>query len=194
MIIRVFGIIAALTMSVMGSTNAVYPVWQPISLHGTDVTSVPGKESNVEFGAVMSRPLVVSGALPEALVYAIALGHEMQSIGMYDKKECNLLALYNVGVEPTMNEDKLTVVFDLSKASAPEEMEVNLRGTIVLGIEALKLTLAHYAEAHLHKDITCVIRVEGLTEKNQTYRNLGEKFVVRAPEEEVFEEPLPEEE
>lgn len=177
-------------LTAFSSTKAVYPIWQPISLHGTDVTSVPGMESGVDFGVIMSRPMVLSGALPETLIYAVGLSHQLSSIGTYEEKEANLLVLYNIKLEPTLNDKGLLIIFDLSKMVTPEEMEVGARDAIKLSIKAIKKTLQAYADAHLRKDLKCAISIEGLTQKNQSFRELGEQFEVKVPEQEpLIEEP-----
>lgn len=188
--LKVFLTLVLTALTALSSTKAVYPIWQPISLHGTDVTSVPGMESGVEFGVIMSRPMVLSGALPEALVYAVGLSHQLASIGTYEEKEANLLVLYNIKVEPTLNDKGLLIVFDLSKMTTPEDMEVSARDAIKLSIKAIKKTLQSYADAHLRKDLKCAISIEGLSEKNQSFREFGEQFDLKVPAvEPLIEEP-----
>ncbi|GAA5494308.1 hypothetical protein Rhal01_00468 [Rubritalea halochordaticola] len=193
--LKTLTVLIATALTAFSSTKAVYPVWQPISLHGTDVDGVPGMESGVAFGVVMSRPMVLSGALPEALVCAVGLQHQMQSIGTYEEKEANLLVLYNISVQPTLNDKGLLIVFDLSKIVTPEDMEVGARDSIKLAVTAIKKTLQAYADAHLRKDLKCAISIEGLGPKNQSFRELGEQFVIKVPKiEPLIEEPEDEDE
>lgn len=194
MIKTAIALLGMVSLPLFGSTKAVYPVWQPISLHGTDVTSVPGFETDVDFGVVMSRPVIISGALPEALVYAVAVSHKLPSVGDFVAKENNLLVLFNIKVDPTMTEEGLSIVFDLSALQIPDDMEVSVRDALKLGVRALKSTLQSYADAHLHKNLPCVINIKGLTAKNQSFRELAERFVIEVPVRPEEQEPLPEEE
>ena len=141
------------------STKSVCRVWQPISLHGTDVSSVLGKESGVDYTVLMSRPVVLSGALPEDLVYAVALHHQLASIGGYDEKEANLIALCKIKLRAQLTEDGLLVSLDVSGATVPKEVEVSLYDVVKLSVDALKMTLEDYSAAYLQEGMACAILV-----------------------------------
>ncbi len=144
---------------VLASTKSVYRVWQPISLHGTDVSSVLGKESGVDYTVLISRPVVLSGALPEDLVYAVALKHQLASIGSYDEKEANLIALTNIKLRAQLTDEGLLVTLDVSEAAVPNEVEVSLYNVVKLSIDALQMTLEDYSAAYLQEGMSCAINV-----------------------------------
>ena len=80
----------------IASTITIVPVFEPISLHGTD-----GDEAISEIGAalqasVMSRPMALTGAFPEVLVDAIRSPHLIPTNHPnYKVEEANLLVLCN---------------------------------------------------------------------------------------------------
>ncbi|MEO1856314.1 MAG: hypothetical protein ABGY95_02965 [Rubritalea sp.] len=141
------------------TTKSVYRVWQPISLHGTDVSSVQGKESGVDYTVLMSRPVVLSGALPEDLVYAVALKHQLASIGGYSVKEANLMSLSKIKLHAQLTDDVLLVSLDISGAKVPKDVDVSLYNVVKLSIDALKMTLEDYTAAYLQEGMSCAILV-----------------------------------
>jgi|GEM_PF-581319 hypothetical protein len=159
MIKRILVLMLVSSGIVSSSTKSVYRVWQPISLHGTDVSSVIGKESGVDYTVLMSRPVVLSGALPEDLVYAVALKHQLASIGRYDEKEANLIALSKIKLHAQLGDDGLLVTVNISGATVPKEVEVSLFNAVKLSIDALKMTLEHYSAAYLQEGMACSIVV-----------------------------------
>ncbi len=159
MIKRILALILVTSGVAFSSTKSVCRVWQPISLHGTDVSSVLGKESGVDYTVLMSRPVVLSGALPEDLVYAVALKHQLASIGGYAEKEANLIALSKIKLSAQFNDDGLLVTVDVSGAAVPKGVEVSLYNVVKLSIEALKMTLEDYSAAYLEEGMSCAILV-----------------------------------
>ncbi len=159
MIKRILTLVLVTSGMALSSTKSVCRVWQPISLHGTDVSSVLGKESGVDYTVLMSRPVVLSGALPEDLVYAVALKHQLASIGGYDEKEAHLIALSKIKLRAQLTDDGLLVTVDVSGAVVPKEVEVSLFNVVKLSIAALKMTLEDYSAAYLEEGMSCSILV-----------------------------------
>jgi hypothetical protein len=143
------------------STKSVYEVWQPISLHGTDVSSVLGKESGVDYTVLMSRPVVLSGALPEDLVYAVGLKHQLARVGGYDQPEANLIALSNIKLRAQLTDNGLLVTVDTSAAKVPKEVEVSLFNVVKLSVDAIRMTIQDYGAAYLQEGLSCSIIVTG---------------------------------
>lgn len=161
MIKRIVSLVLASACLASASTKSVYQVWQPLSLHGTDVSSVAGKESGVDYTVLMSRPVVLSGALPEDLVYAVARSHKIDSNGNYDIDEANLLALSKIKLNARFDEKGLAIQLDVSSASLSSDVEVSLFDVVKLGIEALRKTLDDYGQSYLSESMPCSISVIG---------------------------------
>ena len=104
------------------TTLEVLRVLQPLSLHGTGVAHECKGEAIQ--APTFARALVVSGAMPENLVLAVATPHRMPATFNYDVNECNLLALFQIELSGIMsNSGELKVVFNLTKMHAPEGIE-----------------------------------------------------------------------
>lgn len=163
-------------MSVASATTLdVLQVFQPISLHGTDVDhEFEGEHIQAR---IFPRPMVLSGAMPESLVSAIGSPHRMPATTNYEIKESNLLALYQVGISGDFEEDLLVVSFDLSKMKAPEGVELPIRKVLKLAIAALKQTLADYHHAE-NDPLKVRVEVTGTKEGNASLKDLASNFVV----------------
>lgn len=144
------------------STKSVYRVWQPLSLHGTDVSSVAGKEGDVDYAVLMSRPVVLSGALPEDLVYAVARSHKIDSNGNYDVSEANLLALSEIRLNARFDEKGLDIQLDLSEVNLDADVNISLFDVVKLSVRALRRTLDDYGESYLSEPMPCAISVVGV--------------------------------
>ena len=122
--------------------------------------------------------MVLSGAMPENLVSAIATAHRMPAIFNYEVKECNLLALFQVEVFGEMDDSgELRVVFNLAKIRVPEGVDLPIRMVLKLSIQALKKTLEDYQQPE-NQPLKVKLVIEGTTEKNSSLRDLGGRFVV----------------
>lgn len=158
------------------TTLEVLRVYQPLSLHGTDVDSEFQEEALQ--AQVFSRPMVLSGAMPENLVTAIAIPHRMPAIFNYEVKECNLLTLFQVEVAGEMDDSgELKVVFNLAQMKVPKDVELSIRSVLKLSIKALKRTLGDYHHPE-NKPLKVKMVIEGTTEKNSSLRDLSGGFLV----------------
>lgn len=162
MIKRTIALLLASASLSVASTKSVFKIWQPLSLHGTDVASVIGAESGVDYAVLMSRPVVLSGALPEALVYAVALKHEMSSNTNYSEKDANLLTLYGIKLNAVLSEEgEFQVTVDVTKTLNPDNIDVSLDDAVKLAISAVQRTVEEYGAAYLESDMPCSISVIG---------------------------------
>jgi hypothetical protein len=170
-----------LLLTLVGSSPAttleVLSVYQPLSLHGTDIDHE--FEGEAIQAQIFSTPFVLSGAMPENLVAAIAKPHRLPGPVNYDIKESNLLVLYQVGLEAHFSEqDILIVTFDLSKMSAPDKVELPIRTVLRLSIAALKKSLSEYHHAE-NEDLKVRVEITGTNEKNQTLKDLDGSFTIK---------------
>jgi len=157
------------------STLEVLEVFQPISLHETDVDyEFEGEHIQAR---IFSRPLVLSGAMPEGLVEAVASPHQIPAVNNYEVKECNLLALYKVNLSAELGERALLVTFDLKEMKAPEGVDLPIRTVLRLSIEALKKTLESYH--HPENDPLKVrLKIAGTKKGNVSLKDLETVFKV----------------
>ncbi|MDG2400689.1 MAG: hypothetical protein P8M04_08945 [Akkermansiaceae bacterium] len=173
---KILTLLVASASLTSATTLEVLRVFQPLSLHGTDVDhEFKGEAIQAH---IFARPMVLSGAMPENLVLAVATPHRMPATFNYDVNECNLLTLFQVELSGIMlDSGQLKVAFNLSKMKAPEGVELPIRTVLKLSIQALKRTLEDYHHPE-NKPLKVKIAIEGTTEKNRSLRDLGGGFVV----------------
>jgi hypothetical protein len=167
-------------LSAFASTIMVVPIFEPLSLHGTD-----GDEALSEIGAtlqasVMPRPMALTGAFPEVLVDAIRSPHLIPSNHPnYKVQETNLLVLCNVGINGEMINGVLTVRLDVAQLAIPADVDLTTRQILNLAIIALRKTLDEYQRPQT-QPLSVVVLIEGTDEANASLRDLGSKFVIGA--------------
>lgn len=145
------------------STLDVLSVYQPLSLHGTDAAvEYEGKPLQAR---VLSRPMVLSGAMPEALVEAVGRPHRMAGVANYAVKECNLLVMYGIRVSAVLSDDELLVSFDVSQRVLPEGIDLSYDDVLRFAVEAVKLSLRDYHHAE-GEPLKIRFAVEGTDEKS----------------------------
>jgi len=163
------------------TTLTTVPIFEPLSLHGTD-----GDEAISEIGealqaAVMSRPMALTGAFPEVLVDAIRSPHAIPTNHpRYHVKEANLLVLCNVAIAGEMSATaSLLVRFDIANLAIPAEVDLTGRQVLKLALVALRKTLEAY-QVHQQQALKVTVVVEGADEGKAALRDLGVKFEVAA--------------
>ncbi|MGJ8694841.1 MAG: hypothetical protein ACSHYF_00855 [Verrucomicrobiaceae bacterium] len=156
-------------------THELHEIFQAQSLHGTDVSQ--DHQGEAIQAKISSFPAVVVGAMPEALITAIAAPHRFPGPESYSVKEVNLLILSGIKLESEMSEKGLTCNFDLSELKMSEEIDLPVRTVLELAIRAIKETLnRYYLEAKSKETIR--IQINGLGEKNAALKNLSGTFTV----------------
>ncbi len=164
--------------SVWASTIMVVPIFEPISLHGTD-----GDEAISDVGAalqasVMPRPMALTGAFPEVLVDAIRSPHLIPTNNPnYKVQEANLLVLCNVGISGEMIDNGLTVRLDISELSIPEDVDLTTRQILNLAIIALRKTLDEYQRPQT-QPLSVNLLIEGADDAKASLRDLATKFLI----------------
>lgn len=158
----------------------VVPIFEPLSLQGTD-----GDEAISEIGealqaSVMPRPMALSGAFPEVLVDAIRSPHLIPTNNPnYKVQETNLLVLCNVGISGEMEHNILTVKLNVSQLAIPPEVDLTTRQILKLAIVALRKTLDEYQRPQT-QPLSVALIIDGTDEGKASLRDLGTKFVVGA--------------
>ena len=154
-------------------THEVHPIYQPLSLHGTDV----GEDfKGVPIQAkVASFPSVIVGAMPEALVAAIAAPHRLPGPESYTIPEVNLLILCGIKLECAVGGKGVVCSFDLKDLKIPEEVELPVRTVLELGIKSLRETLhQYYKGSKITERIT--VKITGTSERNASLKDLAVIF------------------
>ena len=132
-------------MSCWATTITVAPVYEPLSLHGTDGDDAISEIGEALQATVMPRPMALSGAFPEVLVESIRTPHPLPTNNAnYQVKEANLFVLCNIGVAAELTEQALVVSLDIRQLQIPPEVDLTTRQLLRIGIIAVRLTLAEY--------------------------------------------------
>ena len=172
--------LAAFTLLTTATTITVVPVFEPLSLHGTD-----GDEAISEIGAalqasVMPRPMALTGAFPEVLVDAIRSPHLIPTNNPnYKVQEANLLVLCNVGISGEMTGGVLTVRLNVAQLVIPADVDLTTRQILNLAIVALRKTLDEYQRPQT-QPLSVVVLIDGVDEAKASLRDLDTKFVIAA--------------
>jgi hypothetical protein len=162
------------------TTITMVPIFEPLSLHGTDADEAISEIGEALQAAVMSRPKALTGAFPESLVDAICSPHLIPTNNPnYQVKEANLLVLCNVGIAGEMTANGLLVRFDIAKLAIPPEVDLTSRQVLKLALVALRKTLEAY-QVRQQQPLKVTVVVEGADEGKAALRELGVKFEVEA--------------
>ena len=160
------------------TTITVVPIFEPLSLHGTDGDEVISDSGEALQACVMSRPMAMTGAFPEVLVDAIRSPHLIPTNNPnYKVQETNLLVICNIGISAEMTAKGLLVKLDVSQLSIPPGIDLTSRQILKLAIVALRKTLEEYQRPQ-PRALSVTMTVEGADEGKAGLRDLGIKFTV----------------
>ena len=164
--------------SAMATTIMVVPIFEPLSLHGTDGDEAISDTGEALQACVMSRPMALTGAFPETLVDAIRSPHLIPTNNPnYKVQEMNLLVLANIGISADLAGGGLTVRLDVSHLAIPPEIDLTARQILKLAIVALRKTLEEYQRPQSNPLSVSVV-IEGADESKAGLRELDAKFVM----------------
>lgn len=160
------------------TTISIVPIYEPLTLHGSDTADIITDIGEALQATVMSRPMAITGAIPEALVEAMRTPHPIPTNAPnYKVKEANLLILCNLTLEAEMTPEGMTVTLDVSKLAIPEDVDMTARQLIRITFAALQKTLEVHQQqqlAPLHVDI----KITGTDEKTASLKELEATFIV----------------
>jgi hypothetical protein len=170
--------LAAVVLPSAATTIMVVPVYEPLSLHGTDGDEAISDTGEALQACVMSRPMALTGAFPEALVESIRSPHRIPTNNPnYEVNEANLLVLANIGIRAELSEKELLVAMDVSQLAIPPDVDLTARQILKLAIVALRKTLETYQAPQSHPlDVRFII--EGTDEKNSGLLELNATFTI----------------
>jgi hypothetical protein len=175
-VLAVTGLSLAITWS---TTITIVPIFEPISLHGTDGDEAVSEVGEALQAAVMPRPMALTGAFPEVLVDAIRSPHLIPTNNPnYKVQEANLLVLCNIGISGEIIEEELTVRLNIAELSIPADVDLTTRQILNLAIIALRKTLdAHQGMQPQALQVNLLI--EGADDDKASLRDLSTKFEIR---------------
>lgn len=166
------------TACLQASTIMVVPIFEPLSLHGTDGDEAVSDTGEALQACVMSRPMALTGATPEVLVESIRRPHLIPTNNPnYQVQETNLLVLANIGVSAESTTQGLTVKLNVSQLAIPLEVDLTSRQILKLAIVALRKTLDEYQRPQLHP-LAVTLLIEGADESKAGLRDLSTNFVI----------------
>lgn len=174
--------LAAITLvNASASTITIVPIFEPLSLHGTDGDDAVSEIGETLQASVMPRPMALTGAFPEALIDAIRTPHLIPTNNPnYKVQETNLLVLCNIGINGEILDNVLTVKLDVSQLAIPTDVDLTTRQILKLAIISIRKTLEEYQRPQTQK-LTVIIIIAGTDDAKASLRDLGTQFKI--PEE-----------
>ncbi len=161
------------------SVIQVVQIFQPISLHGSDVNDeVDGIDEALQ-AAVLSRPMALTGGFPEVLVESVAKPHQLPTNNPnYQIKEVNLVVLCGVMLNASIDDDGvLQVEINIGNLKIPEDVDLTARQVLKIVSVAIRKTLIDYNS--MQKDeMKVILRIVGTNESNNGLQDLGMKYLV----------------
>lgn len=160
------------------STIMMVPIFEPLSLHGTDGDEAISAIGEALQAAVMSRPMALTGAFPENLVDAIRTPHLIPTNHPnYKVQEANLLVLCNIGISGEITDGVLTVKLNVAELVIPPEVDLTTRQILKLAIIALRKTLDDYQHPQTQA-LNVVVLIDGTDDAKASLHDLGVKFTI----------------
>ncbi len=175
---RLLSILYLAGFTASASTIMVVPIFEPLSLHGTDGDVAVSEIGEALQASVMPRPMALTGAFPEVLVDAIRTPHLIPTNNPnYKVQETNLLVICNVGINAEIVENVLTVKLDVAQLAIPADVDLTTRQILKLAIIAVKKTLEDYQRPQTQA-LSVAIVIEGTDDAKASLRDLGTKFTI----------------
>ena len=164
--------------AISASTIMVVPVFEPLSLHGTDGDEAISDTGEALQACVMSRPMALTGAFPEVLVEAIRTPHKIFTNNPnYKVEETNLLVLANIGISAELTTTALLVRLNVAQLAIPQEVDLTARQILKLAIVAIRKTLEEYQRPQT-QPMQVQLLIEGADENKAGLRDLDAAFVI----------------
>lgn len=172
-----------LWLALMGLTHAtvidVVSIYQPLSLHGSDVDDEVDDMGESLQAAILSRPMALTGAFPEVLVEAIAMPHRLPTNNPnYVIQEVNLVVLCGLKLSTELLEKReLHLEINIANLQIPQDVDLTARQVIKLVSASIRKTLTEY-NAGQKEELKVQLRIVGTNEQNLSLQDLGTQYVV----------------
>lgn len=157
----------------------VVQIYQPISLHGSDVDDEVDDTGESLQASILSRPMALTGAFPEVLVESIAMPHALPTNNEnYNIKEVNLVVICGLKIQAELDDDGMLLVeINIANLVIPEEIDMTARQVLRLVSGSIKKTLVEY-NGMQKEDLRVQVRVVGTNESNHALQDMGNKYSV----------------
>jgi ABC-type Zn2+ transport system substrate-binding protein/surface adhesin len=167
-----------LALPLSATTISVVPVFEPLSMHGTDVDEGITDTGEALQATVASRPMALTGAMPEILIEAIRTPHKFPTNNPnYKIEEVNLLVLCNIGITAESKDNGLHIALNVSQLIVPEGVDLTGRQVLKLAQVAIRKTLEEYQKPQTEPLIVHVA-IEGTNEGTASLTDLGLTFTL----------------
>ena len=171
-------VLLALSLPLAATTITVVPVFEPLSMHGTDVDEGITDTGEALQATVASRPMALTGALPEILIESIRSPHKLPTNNPnYKVEEVNLLILCNIGITAETKDDGLHVELNVAALSVPEDVDLTARQVLKLALVAIRKTLEEYQKPQT-EPLKVQVAITGTDEGTATLQDLGIGFTL----------------
>lgn len=171
-------LLAALVLPLSATTISVVPVFEPLSMHGTDVDEGITDTGEALQATVASRPMALTGAFPEALVEGIRSPHKFPSNNPnYKVEEVNLLVLCNIPISAEMTEEVLEIRMNVSGITVPEGVDLTVRQVLKLALVAIRKTLEEYQKPQ-SEPLKVNVAIEGVDDGTASLKDLDTEYTL----------------
>jgi hypothetical protein len=174
------GVFFLLVSSAFATVIEIVPIYQPVSLHGSDIDDEVDVDSGESLqAAIMSVPMALTGDFPEVLVRSVALPLRLQSNNQnYDIAEVNLCQLCGVKIEVEIDDpQECKIAIDVSALHLPKEIDLTSRQVVKLVAAAIRRTLTDYNK-NQKKDLQVTLAITGTVDTNATLQDLNGQYTV----------------
>lgn len=160
------------------TTISVVPVYEPLSMHGTDVDDGITDTGEALQATVAARPMALTGAFPEVLLESIRSPHKFPSNNPnYTVEEVNLLVLCNIGIGAEVTEEGLKVRLNIANLTVPEDVDLTVRQVLKLALVAIRKTLEEYQKPQT-EPLKVAILIEGVNDGTASLKELETNYVL----------------
>jgi len=168
----------AFVLPLSATTISVVPVFEPLSMHGTDVDEGITDTGEALQATVVSRPMALTGAFPEVLLESIRTPHKFPSNNPnYKVEEVNLLVLCNIGITAEMTEDGLKVRLNVAQLTVPEGVDLTARQVLKLAMVAIHKTLEEYQKPQA-EPLKVSVAIEGVDDGTASLKELDANYTL----------------
>lgn len=176
--VKALAVLFALVLPLAATTISVVPVFEPLSMHGTDVDADISDIGEALQATVESRPMVLTGAMPEVLIEAIRTPHRFPSNNPnYKVEEVNLLVICNIGITAEAREEGLHVALNVAQLAVPEPVDLTGRQVLKLALVAIRKTLEEYQRPQT-EPLKVQVVIEGTDEGSASLSDLGTAYTL----------------
>ena len=168
----------SLGLPLSATTISVVPVFEPLSMHGTDVDDGITDTGEALQATVASRPMALTGAFPEVLLEAIRTSHKFPSNNPnYKVEEVNLLVLCNIAIAAEVTEEGLKVRLNIANLTVPEDVDLTARQVLKLALVAIRKTLEEYQKPQT-EPLKVFVAFEGVNDGTASLKKLDTEYTL----------------